>query len=766
MKGNKQRNVLMLLAIIMLAAMTMMAGCSGSDGATGATGATGAKGPAGPSGPVTTTNESCMICHTTGKIADIAVAHPDPTNSDLIVTINSVDSVASGTATVARVNFHVDAKTPAGVVSNFTTLANSNQSFKIADLIPARTGTNTFFTSYFEMWVSESPGKAAGGTPPFNTPATNNIVTTDAANGNYSYTFVTPFGSAWPGYNNADHALATSERVAIELSSPPAGYNKAVGILDFTGDPGAGNSTTGIASVRQFVTIQACRKCHGPLMDGAAHANNRNDIRECDFCHSALYGSLPKHAPGFMADDNADLPVFIHGIHGSTWNDTDDQFQMGPEVTSPVTYPQELKDCTVCHSNPGGATGDLSELDNWKTHPTARVCHSCHTENIIAADGSMTHVTTLNTVISVPTGTKSAASCIGCHVGSNDAAQIDTAHDTTPTGNMVPEFDVTITLSDPANKTAQEALGYLGYFVSGETFTVNVTLKKHSDGSAVNTLFYTSPAGPKGVTSDTALSGASLYLYGPRSFQLPLTGTQSNSLFGHGDATGFHYAVTVPAGAMPGTYMARVRIADYGMKSARGVVPVDTWIESYALTAFQIGANIPAKSGSSGYPAHAAVEPKIDGNADCKLCHGDTVMHADDHAAPFDSDHCAACHDQSGGHAAYIGNRVHAIHSASATGDMVANRDWSQFVYELGKPVTEEGEFTGPTVTGPVTFPLGDISPATSTSQSTYKCVICHTPKETSGTYLTNVYETPCLGCHGDVPGADDHMLQNGGKFQ
>ncbi len=169
-----------------------------------------------------------------------------------------------------------------------------------------------------------------------------------------------------------------------------------------------GAAATLIASVRQFVTIQACQKCHGPLMDGAAHANNRNDIRECDFCHSALYGSLPSHAAGFMAADNADLPVFIHGIHGSTWNDTDDQFPMGPAVTSPVTYPQELKNCTVCHSDPSGsAPGDLTGLNNWKTHPTGRVCHSCHTTNIITAAtttiaATFTHDSTLTTKFPVP----------------------------------------------------------------------------------------------------------------------------------------------------------------------------------------------------------------------------------------------------------------------------------------------------------------------------------------------------------------------------
>ena len=47
--------------------------------------------------------------------------------------------------------------------------------------------------------------------------------------------------------------------------------------------------------------------------------------------------------------------------------------------------------------------------------------------------------------------------------------------------------------------------------------------------------------------------------------------------------------------------------------------------------------------------------------------------------------------------------------------------------------------------------------------QNVKLCAICHTSGATS--YRTNVYETPCLGCHGDNPGATDHMLQFGGKY-
>jgi OmcA/MtrC family decaheme c-type cytochrome len=772
MKIFKHKHVYMVLALLFILPL-LFAGCKGSDGSNGANGAngtpgadgtngangadstvagpqgdqglqgdkgdTGDQGPPGKDAPVT--DESCMVCHTTGQIEDIAVLHPDPTNDDLVVTITNVDNVGGN----AKVSFHVDAKNhTTAALSSYTTLTYSNiSSFKMADLIPASTGTNTWSTAYWEMNISE-------------TPATLDV--TGAASGNYAYTFVLPFGGATTGYNNADYATGNTKRIAIEFGSKtPTGYNRAVGIADISGDPGTGNPATIIPSVRQFVTIQACRKCHGPVMDGAAHANNRNDIRECDFCHSALYGSAPKHLAGFMAEDNADLPVFIHGIHGSTWTDTNydpgnEEFLPGPEVTNPVTYPQELKNCTVCHSDPSGsAPGDLTGLNNWKTHPTGRVCHSCHTSNIITnatttIAATFTHDNTLTTVDPVPAGPKNDSQCSGCHSGlgtPGDHTDIVTVHDTTPVGNDVPEYNVTISAPTYSNGL---------YYVSGETFTVDVTLAVNSAFTGTTTpvpAAYTLPSNAAYI-SGSGLHVASLYIYGPRSFAKPLTGTQANSLFGKGDATGFHYKVTVPAGMTPGTYLIRARIADYSYDrnnpTGGGAHVYQT--ESYALTLFQIGTS--------------TVQKKVDGNG-CVNCHGDTLMHENDHAAPFDTDHCTSCHDQSGGHAAYIGNRVHAIHSASITGDMVDNRDWSQLVYELGRPVNELQ--TGPTVTSPVTFPLGDISPATSTSQSAYKCVICHT-SETSGTYRTNAYETPCLGCHGDVPGATDHMMQMGGKYQ
>ncbi len=776
---KKQSIVTFAVLCFMLLFVFAMSGCKGSDGAAGANGAPGAPGatgPTGPTGPVTLTDESCMICHTTGQVEDIGAIHTASTNSNLFITVTSVASNATGSVVV---NFHIDQVSSTGTgTTPLATLALKNYpSIKIADLIPHATvvggvqtvtGDNTFSTDYWEMWAAETPGQLAHpacapgssldstsntcysdlntttsvGT--LATPATGAL--TNLTGGDYSYTFTTGFGQAWPGYNNAGYSATNTKRVAIELSSPPTGYNKAhPGILDvtFASNPAAGAVTgSNISSVRQYATIQACQKCHGPLMDAAAHANSRNDLRECDFCHSALYGSQPSHAAGFMAVDAADLPVFIHKIHNNSFLDTDD---IASAVTESVTYPQPIQNCVTCHSDPAATGAD--QINNWKTHPTGRVCASCHNTNIVTLGtttiaATFTHDNTLATKIAVPSGAKNDSQCTGCHGSSGtagDSTDIVTVHDTSPTGLLatgwdIPEYIVTISMSTPSNNATEVANGFMGYYVSGETITVDVTVAANpaftgTAGTIPN--IYTAPK-DSAYVSGGGLSVASLYLYGPRAFALPLTGTQANSLFGKGDATGFHFSTVVPANATAGTYMARVRIADYGYNRNNVLTSGHIYqIESTALKTFQIGANVARKTGKGGWPAHAAPELKVDGAAPCIACHANTTMHTTDHAAPFDTDECTACHDQSGGHADYIGNRVHAVHDASVTGDL-SDIDWSE-----------------------ITFPQ---------NITKNNCSICHTVGSTSGSYLVQAYSSPCMGCHNDDPAAAAHMLQMGGK--
>ena len=212
------------------------------------------------------------------------------------------------------------------------------------------------------------------------------------------------------------------------------------------------------------------------------------------------------------------------------------------------------------------------------------------------------------------------------------------------------------------------------------------------------------------------------------SLLLPSTDAQVTT-----DASGYSYQLMDNlADLAPGTYMVRFEGADYGGVAA------DDWVTSSSLAiTFQVGT--------------ATVEPKVSGDG-CLNCHGDTIMHLDGthaHHVPFDTDYCLACHDKSGNHGDYIGNRVHAVHGASATGDLLAapgSRDWSY-----------------------ITFP-----------QSANNCTVCHTNPNAE----TPVWRQPdmivCGGCHGaqvdadpaayttDITGeiaAAQHMALNGGDI-
>jgi hypothetical protein len=328
---------------------------------------------------------------------------------------------------------------------------------------------------------------------------------------------------------------------------------------------------------------------------------------------------------------------------------------------------------------------------------------------------------------------------------------ITEAHNPAPAAVNVPEFDVTISMTAPANGT---------HYVAGEAPVVTVTLT--SGGAPVAGTVYTADQDGEGAADLTeGLSLASLYVYGPRNEAVPVLATdtmhdpafvapptQGHSLLLTGgvsadplvttDASGFSYQLlAIPAGMEAGTYLVRFEGADYG-----AISDVDYWTSSSAVITFQVGT--------------ATEEAKVSGDG-CLECHGATIMHlegAHPHYAPFDTDHCLGCHDKSGNYADYIGNRVHAVHRASATGDLHLTdglpRDWSE-----------------------VTFPR----PANN-------CITCHTDTTTN----TPVWRTPdevvCGGCHGAFPtavpadfptvdpdrimkeaGAAQHMEQNGGDF-
>jgi hypothetical protein len=479
-------------------------------------------------------------------------------------------------------------------------------------------------------------------------------------------------------------------------------------------DPGTALASSGA----DMADTNACTSCHGPLGRPYLTANlsighgSYTEIKTCDHCHNLPYQTPRNGGEG-------DLAYMVHHIHDAK---KFDQLHGGADYTN-VTYPQEISNCSKCHDS--AAPNANVAFAN----PTRRNCGSCHTTVDFAtganhAGGSFAD-DSLCGACHTPTG-----SSINGGIPGTDHKSMIAGSGLAPKKQDLSEFSVTIQMTPPANGS---------YYVAGEAPMINVLLTPIDGGPAVNY----AAAGPKG-SRDGILSELNLFVYGPRSFAVPVltTGSTTDPAYdpstaptqGHSlligasdplvqtDANGFHYQLmAIPGNLAAGTYMVRVEAADYG-----GVSNSDFVTSSSGLINFQVG--------------QAEEQPKVSGSA-CTNCHGDTIMHlegAHAHHVPFNTDYCLACHDRTTNHGDYIGNRVHAVHSASLTGDL-SNRDWTH-----------------------VTFP-----------QDINNCTICHTNTNAAVPVWQTTDPAACAGCHGSDPNSPiqheaigaSHMLLMGADF-
>jgi hypothetical protein len=734
-----------LLCTVMILGALLLIGC-GSDGDTGPAGPTGPPGPGAPIEPgepdIPATSETCALCHGAGKIADVAVAHPDDpayTGAEVIISNITLTNTAGLNDGLPVVSFHLEKRDGTAV----TTIAGNpvnvdNFRFYMATLVPAGTATQwgTWDTPYWERWVQERAASS-------NTVYPQGTLV-DNGGGNYTYTFATAFGSPTALVDAPDYNVSQVQRLWMQFDGrlDPKITQRAIGFLDFN-IPAKGAQAAALDPQRQFVTAEACEKCHSPNWERAAHAGGYRDIRTCVMCHSPLGVSGTD-----MQEHDAHASVFFHKIHAAKdipfWREDE---RVGDGYTG-VTFPQEVRDCVICHVDNGKLGTQAFQIDQWKNHQTGQICGSCHDN------------------VDFITGTNHGGGaqpdndgCKYCHPSSGPstiAASVTVAHDITPRVLLtngakdkgfkpqnIPEFEVNFSITAPANGT---------FYVAGETPEVRVTLAD-PDGQPVSPALYTTPQDAAGNPGD-GLRVASLYVYGPRAKALPvlITGSpdaQSANLFVLGtdpqvttDSTGFGYKLLpIPADLKKGTYLVRVRFGDYGYISDTNYI-----IESTYFRTIQIG--------------DAKETAKVAGDA-CFKCHGTGTapFHDARHSVVFDTDECLACHqdrtpgERTGG--TPLANRVHAVHSANPEGDIYnvlnsgtisSSRDWSE-----------------------ITYPR-DIANCNSCHDSGY----VPASNTFTGTYKTLPYMMPCAGCHvGEsadpdmpfVPGVYDHMVQNGGPW-
>jgi OmcA/MtrC family decaheme c-type cytochrome len=674
----------------MLIAMLGIAGCNdGDDGATG---------PAGPAG--------------TSSLEDLLALNPD--FLDDLTPLNPVLDLSN--------TISVDAATGVTTIHFFLTDGNGNGVDVLSDAYELR------------VYVSELISNADGtngqswsqlfnerGTPADDSPMPGTLTLVDADTGEYNYVLDNTLPAS-------DKVTRVTMRARWRQSIDGTRYvfaNPVNASYDFLqADPANELADSGA----DMVTTAACNSCHGDRIGNVGHGGGYTEVETCTHCHNNEYMLTRNGGEG-------DLAFMTHRIHAAGQFQELEDPEWRDEVLE-ITYPQDIITCNKCHTA-DAPNANLSELV-----PTIANCGSCHADvNFDAGDNHGGG------------GAVTDEQCTVCHAEGREVLGEDLSpsvvHIRDPLPENVPEYAVTINMTDPVNGTHYEA---------GEAPEVTVTL------AGANTVDYEADPDAEGNT-DGVLSEAELYIYGPRANAVPvlatdtitdttgfvvpptqghdllLTGGVSTDPLVRTDDQGYKYQLLeIPADLPAGTYMVRFEGLDYGTPGDPSVP--EYWTASTAVMTFQVGT--------------ADVEAKLSGDA-CTDCHGDTIMHlegAHPHHAQFDTDGCLACHDLSENYGNYIGNRAHAVHAASATGDLHLSgglpRNWSE-----------------------VTYPR----PANN-------CTTCHTNSDSDVPVWRDPNEVACGGCHGtqedpdpavypDVAAEDlmneaaaaVHMIANGGTF-
>ena len=209
---------------------------------------------------------------------------------------------------------------------------------------------------------------------------------------------------------------AHTQRLYIRVSK--TGFNTAAGNLDFL-VPAAGATTTGIGYFeRQFVTIDACRNCHGPLLANTAHGNGYVDTKNCVLCHSPIASANSGDNVTALGAEMTEpleawLASLIHKIHAQIPMPAFAS-RISNKGYAGVTYPQDVRNCVTCHTDSGLALGAGNQIDNWKAHPTTNACKTCHEGFPLTSHGADPVQATNGTPH--PAGASSDAFCAACHI--------------------------------------------------------------------------------------------------------------------------------------------------------------------------------------------------------------------------------------------------------------------------------------------------------------------------------------------------------------
>ena len=386
--------------------LVAMAGCGGGGGG-------GSSTPV-PEGPVTTVKDAITS-------ASMLSSNDTAINSAAPFTVVQAAGVSAVIVnSPPKVNFAVfsDARIK-------TDLVIANVSLAIAKLVPGTNGNPDQWVSYIYRKETATAGVGPGGVPVL---ATAMQATTDGkqtaaallaaqlvynADGYYTYTFKTDIKDI-AQTNGVIFEPSLTHRVAIQLS-----YKNAAGVtvrvnpyFDFTLDAnGKSVAVTDPAKTRKMTDVATCNSCHEKL---ALHGGGRVDTQFCVMCHNP--GTIDANS-----GNNLNMVTMVHKIHSGSLLKS----KAGGEVYkiwgygntgydySKVGFPQDLRNCTVCHT---GANPKTPQGDNWKAKPSKEACLTCHANNA-GSNWDSSHSVIAGTLVGAGAPAKALTNqlCVRCH---------------------------------------------------------------------------------------------------------------------------------------------------------------------------------------------------------------------------------------------------------------------------------------------------------------------------------------------------------------
>ncbi len=375
------------LGVLMALALAACAGAAGPPGPPGPAGPAGADGPAGqagtvflpPPGPGITSEISDVTVSSAG-IVEVTFSMAD--ENGIPLTLEQVDSVSFLIARIEQ-----DPETGLSETLNYFTREVEGMEFTV-DGETRQPALSSATQPTFE-----------GGEGQFS----------EVAPGTYTYTFGQSLGD--------DYDPDTTHVVGAEVIRGPRSV--AANPL-FTFVPSGGSPSV----TREISTTETCNGCHNPL---AMHGGSRVEVGLCTLCHTSQ--NVDPESGNVL-----DLKIMIHRIHRGEFLPSVLEgepyqiigFRQSDHNYSEVAWPQDVRNCTTCHTGPDG--------DNFKLAANAAACTACH-DNVDLASGE-----------NHPGGVQEDGTCGNCHQpeGEEFDASITGAHTIPDFSTQLAGFNIEI----------------------------------------------------------------------------------------------------------------------------------------------------------------------------------------------------------------------------------------------------------------------------------------------------------------------------------